>query len=521
MLAILSLLTIYTYFRHEIKTPWEVSSRIGSLPKGSKSNTASLPNLVEVLDTILQDYSPASTGSITGGKTSGARTAAWPADEGQELLDVLQISPKQILAMRDAHSGFVQAIDDTIPECISPDTKESPSRGIVTVGGGKYFPSLMVSLRLLRRTGSEYPVEVFVPEDEYEPELCRHYMPQFNAVCRTFPHMNHTISQYQFKTFAILFSSFSEVLWLDADNFPLQDVAPLFESRPFRETGLVTWPDLWQTTISPAYYLISSQEAEAVADRASTESGQLLVSKEKHWKTLLLAAYYNYYGPGQYYTLLCQGGSGIGDKETFVPAAEAMGLPFYQVNTPPQGLGHYKNNQVAGMGIHTFALLQYDPIFDYQVTAKLEEKRRAAIKRGENETAVPTDDDDDAAAADSMETYEEVPPFFLHMSTPKWDAKHVFDHVGEYDFTWDKSHKAAAAYRDPPETASQIEGVERMVWEETRWVACHLENVIGWWEGKRGDICTRIEEYFEKVLDTEAGEKLGLAGDLAPKPYIP
>lgn len=133
-----------------------------------------------------------------------------------------------------------------------------------------------------------------------------------------------------------------------------------------------------------------------------------------------------------------------------------------------------------------------------------------------------TTTDATAAVSTNKDTaYDDVAPYFLHMSTPKWDVKHVFDHVGEYDLTWDRSMDPAAAYRDPPEVAAKIEGVERMIWEEGRWVACHLEDVLGWWEGKRGEICTRIEAYFDQVLDVALGEELGLSEDSVPAPYLP
>lgn len=499
------------------------TTRFRKPPTEPKKSINNGPELASTLSTILEEYSPAAFGPVTGGKKSGAEPGTWPPKETDDLVDILKMSPKQILAMREAHTGFVEAINEQLPEYGSQMMEAS--RGIVTVGGSKYNPSLMVSLRLLRRTGSKFPVEVFMPEDEYEPELCNEHMPQLNAVCRTFPKMNHTVAHYQFKIFAILFSSFSEVLWLDADNFPLHDVVTLFDSQPFRETGLVTWPDLWQTTISPAYYLISGQHAEAIQERASTESGQLLVSKDKHWKTLLLAAYYNYYGPAHYYSLLCQGGAGIGDKETFIPAAEAMGLPFYQVRAQPKQLGHYKSNEMTGLGIHTFALLQHDLVGDYEISTRVEkEARLEALKQRQQYQADNTTTVEDAATIlkkKELTAYNDVAPFFLHMSTPKWDAYHVFDHVGEYDLTWDRSMEPAAAYRDPPEQAARIQGVERMVWEEVRWTACHLENVLEWWEGKRGDICHKLEGYFEEVLDTDLGEELGLTEGLAPKPYMP
>lgn len=465
---------------------------------------------------IIEGHSPVVAGiSDPIKEAANARVDLWPAKDDANLADTLNIKPGQILAMREAHKGFVEEIDAKMPKYIP--LKRAPKQGIVTVGGGSYFPPLMVSLRLLRRTGTSLPVEVFLPEEEYEPELCEHVMPTLNAFCRTFPAFDGKVTRFQFKVFAILLSSFGEVLWLDADNFPLHDTAPLFGSAPFRETGLVTWPDLWQTSVSPAYYLIASSAPVPVSARSSTESGQLLMSKAKHWKTLLLAAYYNYYGPGYYYLLLCQGNTGCGDKETFLPAAEAMGLPFYDVKAQPWDIGHYKSNKAPDLGVYRFGLIQGDPLADYEVRLDLErEARKLASHEGSDIDDTLTED-----SVENMVSYEDVPALFLHMSAPKWDASQVFDHVGKYDLTWDTLRQPAAAFRDPPTTADRIKGVERMVWEEVRWVACKLEDIIGEWEGKRGNICKRLEDYFRDVLDTEAGVRLGLSAGFVPAPFIP
>ncbi|KUI69845.1 Alpha-1,2-mannosyltransferase MNN2 [Cytospora mali] len=505
-------------YRSEIKQQWDESGRITDWLSTAKAQNEQDFNLAKELLTLLEAHSPAVSGKPQPlDAVKDAKAEPWPTEKDVDLMDALGIKPQQIVDMREAHRGFINAIVDKIPRYISP-SNQALSQGIVTVGGSSYFPPLMVSLRLLRRTGTTLPVEVFLPEEEYEPELCEQVMPTLNASCHTFSDLNGKISHYQFKIFALLLSSFSDVLWLDADNFPLHDAAPLFTAIPLQSTGLVTWPDLWQTSISPAYYLISSQSSTPVSARASTESGQLLVSKAKHWKTLLLTAYYNYYGPDYYYPLLCQGGAGCGDKETFLPAAGAMGLPFYDVKTQPRAVGHYKLNSRPDLGINRFALIQSDPSEDYKVTMELEREAENPAIYGGSEAHNTTE----SSVKDSNPpSYENVPPLFLHMSTPKWDAFHVFDHVGGYDLTQDKGRNPAPAYRDPPEAADKIKGIERMVLEETRWVACNLEDVIGYWEGKRGSICQRMEDYFRDVLDTEEGAKLGLAADLVPAPHIP
>ncbi|KAI3394421.1 hypothetical protein diail_2671 [Diaporthe ilicicola] len=305
------------------------------------------------------------------------------------------------------------------------------------------------------------PVEVFLPEEEYEAQLCEEVLPTLNAVCRTFPEVSGKISHYQYKVFAIILSSFDDVLWLDADSFPLHDSAPLFTSKPFKETGMITWPDLWQTSISPAYSLIAQRKPTHVPARASTESGQLLVSKSRHWRKLLLAAYYNYYGPGYYYPLLCQGGAGCGDKETFLPAAEAMGLPFYAVEAQPQAVGHYKHSDHQERGIYRFALIQGVDVDDFAVmtaaktsTASVQTVSEIGCKGrtvNESETGLQAGGLAERNGKDAW-LFDLVRSFFMHMLTPKWDAYHVFDHFGRYDFTQDYyKHKQDAAYRDPPE----------------------------------------------------------------------
>lgn len=514
LLAIFLIALAFPY-RTEIRAKWDDTETLSEwlpIASGAKSDEV---GVAEQLIHILESYSPAASKPIEAIK--GAKVDPWPADHNAELMDILETSPKQTLNLMETHSGYIKAVEQQLPR-YTPKRKRS--RGIVTVGGGSYFPPLMVSLRLLRRTGTAMPVEIFLPEEEYEEQLCEEVLPALNAACRTFPKIGGKISHYQYKVFAIILSSFEDVLWLDADNFPLHDAASLFTSTPFQKTGMVVWPDIWQTSISPAYYLIAQRKPTPVSARASTESGQLLVSKTRHWKTLLLAAYYNYYGPEYYYPLLCQGGAGCGDKETFLPAAEAVGLPFYAVEAPPQPVGHYKHTEHRERGIYRFALIQGDPSGDYRVTNGAGTFKPSSRTANESGTALqaggPIERDEKGVSP-----YDAVRPFFLHMSTPKWDAHHVFDHVGRYDLTLDYKNHQAAAYQDPPETSARIKGVERMVWEETKWVACHLEDVIGYWQGKRGEICKKLEQYFKDVLDTEKAAKLGLSSKMAPSPYIP
>ena len=58
---------------------------------------------------------------------------------------------------------------------------------------------------------------------------------------------------YSFKAYALAFATtFDEVLVLDADNVPLLNPEPLFESAQYRQKGNTFWPDWWQRTKTQA-----------------------------------------------------------------------------------------------------------------------------------------------------------------------------------------------------------------------------------------------------------------------------
>ena len=48
--------------------------------------------------------------------------------------------------------------------------------------------------------------------------------------------------RYQIKAFAILLSSFKEVLYIDADNFPVVDPSVLFDLPLYQQHGALFWP---------------------------------------------------------------------------------------------------------------------------------------------------------------------------------------------------------------------------------------------------------------------------------------
>lgn len=222
--------------------------------------------------------------------------------------------------LKDAHSWFVaQILDESFPKPYFVPG----SSGVVTTAGGKWFPETLVAIRMLRKTGSTLPVDVFLATpEEQEGNLCQTVLPLLNARCRILsdlvelhwglPH-RLDVSHYQLKAFALLLSEFDNILWMDADQIPLIDPRPLLEEDgPLQSTGLVTWPDFWGETMSPVFFRVASMKdtPPTQSSRAASETGQLLVSKSLALPALELATYYNFHGPSHYYMLVTQGAWG-------------------------------------------------------------------------------------------------------------------------------------------------------------------------------------------------------------------
>ena len=331
-----------------------------------------------------------------------------------------RLDPQVAANLKSNHAGFVEWIK-TLELRKLVDTMYTEEEGIVTVGGGRYSVLLLTMLEQLRYSQTKLPVEIFIPpQDEGDFQFCETFVPRFNARCIYLKDVlpedvlkRVKVERFQIKSLAILSSSFKKVMFLDADNYVVKRVDNVFSKPAFKDTGLILWPDVWLRFTPPAYYDIASipvdlqQRSRYLIDdvspvsrytppdtatthdykteiafhdlmgtmpNPSTESGQMLVDKSKHMDTLLLAMYYNTYGPMWYYRMLSLGTSGEGDKETFIAAATALNKPYYQVKTPIQFDGfHHDTRSYQGVG-----LMQHDFNEDYELYTAAKHKVAAA-----------------------------------------------------------------------------------------------------------------------------------------------
>lgn len=359
----------------------------------------------------------------------------YPKEPNRPFPDRLfEFTEKTEKAMLKAHYMMRRSAQRLAPKL--PFVKATT--GIVTTANADYMPIFLVSLRLLRRTGCKLPVEVFIDDwSKYEPLLCDTVLPSLNAHCVVLSNIYDVADDvakpdhYQYKILSILFSTFQHVLFLDSDNFPAYDPTVLFSDAPYTTHGLVTWPDFWALTVSQHFYHIAGIPEMPSQTRLSTESGQVLLNKDIHRESLLMMLYYNYYGPDYYYILLSQGAPGAGDKETFVQAAMAVGLPYYQVRTAPAAIGRHVNGSFKGVAIG-----QADPGMDFAYLPPTPNHAHDSGRWENEDLAHP-----DAAVEKKLNYTRKAPnrprPVFLHQNILKLDPETVLSDKSQPTFELD------------------------------------------------------------------------------------
>ena len=141
-------------------------------------------------------------------------------------------------------------------------------RGIVYTGIAVHFHDIFQSIYSIRMMKVSLPVEIWVNDRDHK--LCQNI---FNRV--TFPEtlsnstshkhqrrglriQNHEnldsvvcmqlpnfVKGFTSKFYSLLYTSFTDALFIDADNIVIGDINSIFDSPAYLSTGSILWPDLW------------------------------------------------------------------------------------------------------------------------------------------------------------------------------------------------------------------------------------------------------------------------------------
>lgn len=237
---------------------------------------------------------------------------------------------QELPALSENEQFHLNLLNEAAARSYKYPAKDYSGRGIVIPsGGGRYLPCAWVCVNMLRRVGCTLPIEVWhLGHTEMDDHIASLLQPLGVKIVNGYAvHAKHPVRilrGWELKAYALLHSSFEEVLLLDSDNVPVVDPAFLFETPEYARTGAIFWPDYLRTAESRAIWRVTGIPYQ---DEAEFESGQIVVDKRRCWKALNVAMHINEYSDF-YYDYI------HGDKDTFRMAWRKIGQEYSMIPHP-------------------------------------------------------------------------------------------------------------------------------------------------------------------------------------------
>lgn len=199
-------------------------------------------------------------------------------------------------------------------EAPAPDLKDFSGRGFVICAGGPYLESAYVVVRLLRHYGTTLPIEVWHAGEDEIPAWARPAFIEHDVVFHDIMDYctNRPLKQmrgFPIKTAAILNTQLREVMFIDADCFPVCNLDFLFETQEYKDNRAIFFPDYQHHLLvpdKPVWDIVGMP----YNDEPEFETGLLLFDKVACWKALNLAEWMNL--GSEFWYQHC-----MGDKDTF------------------------------------------------------------------------------------------------------------------------------------------------------------------------------------------------------------
>jgi hypothetical protein len=208
------------------------------------------------------------------------RKSAIFLDESEKLKSIW--SDQSVLTPENLIRGG-QATYDEIHNNFAKLGMTDTQKGIVLCAGGyNYFTSVFLLIRQLRQVGCTLPIELWHKNREIQASQVQ-YMKRYGVICLNIEHylpfvITHTFS---LKICSMLLSSFTEILYLDADNNVLYDPTFLFDTPEYKAHEALFWPDFWSLNIAAPCYLNFPGNITQ-SPKFQQDSGQLVLNKSRY-----------------------------------------------------------------------------------------------------------------------------------------------------------------------------------------------------------------------------------------------
>ena len=190
---------------------------------------------------------------------------------------------------------------------------------------------------MLRELGCTLPIEVWYLGEGERNRAWEELVAPLDVRCvdahevrKQHPHAR--LNGFESKPYAIQWSRFAEVLYLDADNVPVRDPTFLFDTPQYAGCGAIFWPDYHRLSRDRAAWRVFGNVP--YRDEPEVESGQVVIDKARCWRALTFA---NWCGERSAFFF----NHVYGDKELFHLCWRKLGQE-YAMPTPryPHAAGH-------------------------------------------------------------------------------------------------------------------------------------------------------------------------------------
>lgn len=216
---------------------------------------------------------------------------------------------------------------------------ESPGgfsgRGVVLVGAGElYRANAWIALKRLRASGCTLPAEVWHWGGSDWNDAHAEWFGRLGAVGVGYDTMRRRGGRpighpWALKVFALCWSRFREILYLDADQVVLRDPTWVFDEPEYRRTGALFWPDIGRWTPEAAMWGFTGVPYR---DEPEVQGGEAVLDKDRVWRELALALWMNEHHSFFYRYM-------VGDKDTYRLAWRKLGTPYGMTPHPVNDLG--------------------------------------------------------------------------------------------------------------------------------------------------------------------------------------
>jgi hypothetical protein len=217
------------------------------------------------------------------------------AKKRYEFPSTAQRLPSVTSALLRSDDPMVNGILDAVAD--PPKYHGGAGDGIIYVGGGPYWPGIVVGCHMIRRLGCNWPIQVWYrgecePIDPSQVNDLNVNLIDLDKRSRrakdwTLPYGNPAVGGWEAKLYALKNTDLARVLYLDADAYPV--------SMPCRMMGdlnvapFAYWEDLPNTAGSVNWYTVLPSGASAGI--RPVQGGQLLIDRAGAWR-LISAAHY-------------------------------------------------------------------------------------------------------------------------------------------------------------------------------------------------------------------------------------